>query len=213
MVQRAFTNGLVVQWVTGDYVYGAGRELRNWLEARPCGYVLAVSGKEYVWRGWDQQAMKTILAEVPTEGRERHSAGAGTKGPRWFDWRWVELRAPTQPGWKRALLVRRSVSDPSEVCAYVVFAPQETTLAEVVEVAGQRWVVEMDFATAKDVVGLDSYEVRSWTGWYRHMTLVLWALALLTQLQGPAGELQKKAPARETSSLAKFKHKRGLKCA
>lgn len=213
MVQRAVRNGLAVQWVTGDCVYGAGRQLRTWLEAQPLGYVLAVSGKEYVWRGWEQQAVKTILAELPTDGWARHSAGAGTKGPRWFDWRWMELRAPGHLGWKRGLLVRRSVSDPTEICAYVVFAPEATPLADLVTVAGQRWVVEMDFATAKDVVGLDEYEVRSWTGWYRHMTLVLWALALLTQIQGEAGERQKKQRAPGSHSLATFKQKRGLKCA
>jgi len=79
--------------------------------------------------------------------------------------------------------VRRSLSDPTELTAYVVFAPQVTVLATVVQVAGSRWTVERCFEEAKGEVGLDQYEVRSWTGWYRHITLVMWAYALLTVLR------------------------------
>jgi hypothetical protein len=33
-----------------------------------------------------------------------------------------------------------------------------------------RWTVESSFEAAKGEVGLDHYEVRSWTGWHRHIT-------------------------------------------
>jgi hypothetical protein len=78
------------------------------------------------------------------------------------------------------------VSDPQERQAYVVFAPQDTTLEEVVRVAGTRWTIESGFEAATSEVGLDHDEVRSWTGWYRHITLVMWALALLTVLRAGA---------------------------
>jgi hypothetical protein len=68
----------------------------------------------------------------------------------------------------------------------VVFAPQDTPLAEVVRVAGTRWTIESCFEAAKSEVGLDHYEVRSWMGWYRHITLAMWALALLTVLRAGA---------------------------
>ena len=48
-----------------------------------------------------------------------------------------------------------------------------------VRAAGSRWAIEDVFKLAKGQVGLDHYEVRSWVGWYRHMTLALLALALL----------------------------------
>ena len=60
------------------------------------------------------------------------------------------------------------------------FAPVGTDLATLVAVAGRRWTIEVAFEQAKGEVGLDQYEVRSWTGWYRHMTLALFAQALLT---------------------------------
>src|SRR3989442_15533787 len=83
------------------------------------------------------------------------------------------------PAWRRWLLVRRRVSDPTELKAFVVFAPQATTLVEVVQMAGTRWTIESSFEAAKGEVGLDHDEVRSWTGWYRHITLAMWAYALL----------------------------------
>ncbi len=90
-------------------------------------YVLAVSGKEYVWLGSQQRQVKTLLASLPAEGWTRLSAGDGAKGPRWYDWRWLPLAVPLEPGWRRWLLVRRSLSAPTELTAYVVFAPQATT--------------------------------------------------------------------------------------
>jgi SRSO17 transposase len=214
MLARAFAVGIPAQWVTGDSVYGDDRRLRMWLEACPQAYVLAASGKEYVWLDWQQQQVKTILAALPEEGWTRLSAGDGSKGPRWYDWRWLPLAAPMEVGWRRWLLVRRSISEPSELRAYVAFAPQDATLADLVRVAGTRWVVESCFEAAKGEVGLDHYEVRSWTGWYRHITLAMWALALLTVLRAGAlaVETLKKSlpPVGAQSSLAAFKAQRGL---
>jgi SRSO17 transposase len=191
MLERAFQAGVPATWVTGDSVYGDDRRLRLWLEAHEHAYVLAVSGKEYVWLGWQQRQVKTVLAALPADDWTRHSAGAGATGPRWYDWGWVPLAAPMLPAWRRWLLVRRSVSEPTELTAFVVFAPQATTLAEVVQTAGTRWTIESSFEAAKGEVGLDHYEVRSWTGWYRPITLAMWAYALLTIVR--AGHLQESA--------------------
>ena len=214
MLQRTLAAGVPARWVTGDSVYGDDRRLRMWLEAQPQAHVLAVSGKEYVWLDVRQRQVKTILAALPTEGWTRLSAGEGAKGPRWYDWRWLPLAEPLEPNWRRWLLVRRSVSDSQDLQAYVVFAPQETPLAEVVRVAGTRWTIEQLFEAAKGDVGLDHDEVRSWTGWFRHLTLAMWALALLTVLRAGAialEALKKSLPSRtEDSSLAVFKARRGL---
>ena len=176
--------------------------------------MLAVSGKEYVWLGWQQRQVKTVLAALPGDDWTRHSAGAGAKGPRWYDWCWLPLAAPMLPAWRRWLLVRRSVSDPTDLTAFVVFAPQTTSLAEAVRAAGMRWTVESSFEAAKGEVGLDHYEVRSWTGWYRHITLAMWAYALLTVVRArhlqevvlPKKMLVQAAP----NSLAAFKAARSL---
>jgi SRSO17 transposase len=178
---------------------------------------LAVSGKADVWRAGQQQQVQTLLAGLGTEGWCRVSAGAGAKGPRWDDWQWLALAAPRHRDWRRWLLVRRSLRDPPDLTAYVVFAPHATTtLATVVQVAGSRWTVERCFEEAKGEVGLDQDEVRSWTGWYRPITLAMWAYALLTVLR--AAHLSAIPPLKKTmagsmpSSLTAFKVSRGLGC-
>jgi SRSO17 transposase len=215
MLARAVAAGVPATWVAGDSVYGDDRRLRMWLEAQPQAYVLAVSGKEYVWLGWRQRQVKTILAALPADGWMRLRAGDGTKGPRWYDWRWLPLADPTEPNWRRWLLVRRRVSEPTDLAAYVVYAPQDTPLEGVIRVAGTRWTIESGFEAAKGEVGLDHYEVRSWTGWYRHITLTMWALALLSVLRAGAiavETLKKSPPGPPTqSSLAGFKTRRGLR--
>jgi SRSO17 transposase len=213
MLQRTLAAGVPAQWVTGDSVYGDDRRLRMWLESCPQAYVLTVSGKEYVWLDWQQRRVSTVLAALPEDGWIRLSAGEGTKGPRWYDWRWLPLAAPLEPRWCRWLLIRRSTSEPADLAAYVVFAPEHTPLEAVVQVAGRRWTIESCFEAAKSEVGLDHYEVRSWTGWYRHITLTMWALALLTVLRAGAiaVEALKKSPPPGPSRLAAFKASRGLR--
>ena len=214
MLERTRTAGVSLAWVTGDCVYGDARTLRGWLEKQMQAYVLAVSGKERVWKAQRQQAVKALLAELPGQGWERLSAGLGSKGPRWYDWLRLELNAPTQVGWKRWLVVRRSCTDPTEVTAYVAFAPAEKTLADHVRVAGMRWTVEESIQTAKGEVGLDQYEVRSWTGWYRHITLAMWAQAFLSVVRAERGAVGAPKKGRQIptgrSSLARFKAHRGL---
>lgn len=214
MLERTFAAGVELAWVAGDSVYGDHRPLRQWLEGRRQAYVLAVSGNEHVWYDQRQQAVSTILANLPAEGWERLSAGAGSKGLRWYDWRRLELSDPAEPGFKRWLLVRRSISDPSELTAYVTFAPAERSLPALVRVAGMRWTVEESIQTGKGEVGLDHYEVRSWTGWYRHMTLAMWAQAFLSVVRAERGVPVAPKKGRlipvSPNSLTRFKARRGL---
>jgi len=91
------------------------------------------------------------------------------------------------PGWGRWLLVRRSLSEPTELAYDLVFGPVGTPLAEMVRVAGSRWAIAESLETAKGEVGLDHDEVRRWIGWYRHITLALLAHAYLTVTRAHAG--------------------------
>jgi SRSO17 transposase len=190
-------------------VYGDNRGLRRWLEARSQAYGLAVSGQEYVWLGGQPRQVKTLLAALPEESWTRLSAGNGTTGPRGYDGRWLPLAQSAEAGGRRWRLVRRRVSTPAALQAYVVFAPQATTLEAVVRVAGSRWTIESGVEAATGDVGLDHDAVRTWTGWYRHSTRALWALALLTSMRAgmSAVEAFKKrlGSPREASPRAAFK--------
>ena len=216
MLQRAVEAGVPAAWVTGDSVYGGHSGLCNWLEAQPLAYVLTVSPKDTLINlEWYPQRVSTWLADLPTQGWRRLSAGEGSKGPRLYDWLRLPLYDPPVTDWKRWLLLRRSLADPSHVTPYVCFAPAETALEALVRVAGTRWTIESSFESTKQEVGLDEYEVRSYQGWYRHITLACLTHAFLTVLRAhgldPLTEPEKKpSPAPQPSSLSTFKLKRGL---
>jgi SRSO17 transposase len=194
MLERAQSAGVVAAWVTGDSIYGGDRKLRMWLEQREQPFVLAVASNESLWYTLDgrfgQPRADAIAAQIPPESWQRLSAGQGAKGPRLFDWARMRLArlqlSEAELRWDHWLLVRRSVSAPTDVAYYVVFAPAGTSLQTLVDVAGQRWRIEQSFALAKGEVGLDEYEVRRWDGWYRHMTLAMFALAYLAVLRAQA---------------------------
>jgi SRSO17 transposase len=195
MLERAFQAGVPAAWVTGDEVYGRDRRLRIWLEEQERPFVLAVATNEPLWaataRGPQQIGAAEIAAAQPVECWIRLSAGAGSKGPRVYDWTQVRLARWPTPGWEHWLLARRSLDDPTDLASYVVFAPAATPLAVLVRVAGTRWAVEEGFQIAKGEVGLDQYEVRRWDGWYRHVTLALLAQAFLTVVRAHAAGEQK----------------------
>ena len=183
MLTRALDAGVPCAWVTGDSVYGGDPTLRETLQTRRQSYVLAIAEDERLsWEGGRIRAL-TLARRLPATAWQPLSAGQGAKGERLYSWGWVALDAPLQPGFCHGLLVRRSLRDATELVYYFVFAPTETALARLVQVAGTRWHIEVGFESAKGEVGLDHYEVRSWHGWYRHMTLSLLAHALLSVIR------------------------------
>jgi SRSO17 transposase len=216
MLQRASEAGLKLAYVTGDCVYGDDPELRGWLEEQHQAYVLARSLDSYVWSGVQQRTIAAILAELPEQNWVRLSAGAGSKGERVYEWQELALFPVADTGWRRWLLFRRSLSDANDVAAYTVFAPAHTTLMAHVSVAGKRWTVEESIQVGKGEVGLDHYEVRSWSGWYRHITLAMVGQAFLAVVRAESGALSPpflaQAKKGGMSSLARFKAQRNLGC-
>ena len=212
MIQEATAANLPYTWVTGDCVYGDYTDIRMWLEKNKKCYVMCVSGKSYVWRGSKQESISSILKDLPEEGWLEASCGDGSKGARVYDWLLVPVNPGTVEGFERSLLIRRSKSDPKELRAYICFASIGTPVQKLVEVAGSRWTVETCFKESKSEVGLDQYEVRSYAGWYKHITFSCLAIALLTVLSSRSFDtktLQEHNPS--SSSLEDFKKGRNLR--
>jgi hypothetical protein len=92
MIERAVAAKMPFAWITGDEVYGNDRHLRIWLEQEGLHFVLAVAGNQYVWR--DMQGESTVaklVDSIPDLQWQRLSAGAGAKGPRWYEWASIPL--------------------------------------------------------------------------------------------------------------------------
>lgn len=177
--------------MTGDAVYGQHSGLRGRLEARGMHYVMGVAANHRV--------IIPDPASFGTEGRadelfdgldgrawRTRTAGAGTKGNRLYSWARIRINGPTETG-EHWLLGRRSLKDPTDLAYYRCYTPANTTLMELARVAGARWSIEETFQTSKGETGLDHYQVRQYTGWYRHITLSMFAHALLTVIRSKKG--------------------------
>jgi SRSO17 transposase len=179
MLARAYAAGVRAKWVTADEAYGNDSKFRRFLEANGQPYVVAVQSNQRLWVGLEQVTVRAIADGLPARAWRRGSAGDGSKGPRLYDWAWVPLGEVDERGWRLWLLLRRQRGGPQERAYYLCKGPARTPLRELIRVAGSRWPVEECFERGKGECGLDEYEVRSWTGWYRHVTLSMLALAVL----------------------------------
>jgi len=183
MVQRAQEAGLPIRWVVADTVYGHSPDLRLWLEEHGYAYALAVPSIEVVGVQTRTGLLLSDVASIAQQALhardwQRLSQSLGTKGERLFDWaRLPVVQAGVVDG-RHWLVVRRCLDDPHELAYFLVWAPPDTPLPTMVQAIGGRWHIEEDLQACKDL-GLDHSEVRSYLGWYRHITLVLLASAFL----------------------------------
>jgi SRSO17 transposase len=199
MLARAFAAGVPAEWVVGDTVYGYD-ELRMWLDEQQKNYVVAVPETHLVWVAGQHQPIGYLSALLPADAWVVLSAGEGSKGPRLYEWAWLQL--PEQPAAlserARWILIRRSLADPSKRAYYRAAGPVSTQLSDLVRVAGSRWKIEEGLEEAKGEVGLDQYEVRGFRAWYRFVTLALLAHAILVMLRAQARG-KKAEPSRDAS--------------
>jgi SRSO17 transposase len=177
MIIRALDAGTPAGWATGDEVYGADPGLRAGLEQRGMCYVLAVAKNHPVTTAAGTVRADALAGRLPPRAWQRLPAGPGAKGHRWYDWAWASID-PGRPG-QRWLLIRRHRRT-GELAYYRCYCPRHVSLAALVRAAGRRWMVEEDFQASKGLAALDEHQVRTWTSWYRWVTLAMLALAFLT---------------------------------
>lgn len=201
MLSRAFAAGVPAEWVAGDTVYGYD-ELCLWLDEQQKSYVMAVPETYAVWVAGRQQPIGLLASLLPQEAWVVLSAGEGSKGPRLYEWAWLQLPEPSEAGGERRrwILIRRSLAEPGKRAYYRAAGPATTTLPELVRVAGSRWKIEEGLEEAKGEVGLDQYEVRGFRAWYRFVTLALLAHAILVAVRAQEASQEKKAAQTEQFS-------------
>src|SRR4051794_18029774 len=198
MIERAVAAGVPFAWAAADSAYGVG-EIETALRRGGKGDVLGVNGTHpFSSRGGKLPVAGTaeeIARALPASAWARLSAGDGTKGARLHDWAYLELadlEAAEDGGglsglWTRGLLVRRSIAD-GELAFFSTWCPAGTEIAALVEAEGHRWAIEDGFETAKNELGLDHNETRSWHGWHRHVSLAMLAFAMLAVIRQHANQ-------------------------
>jgi SRSO17 transposase len=198
MIERAIAVEMPFSWVTADSVYGVG-ELEMLLRRAGKGYVLGVSATQ-PFNSWIDKAevagtAEEIAHDLDPSAWQRLSAGEGTKGARLYDWAYLELAdlsagevgAERPDLWTRGLLIRRSIGD-QRLAFFTTWCPTGTTIETLVAVEGRRWAIEDSFETAKNELGLNHNETRSWHGWHRHVSLVMLAFAMLARVRHHANQ-------------------------
>lgn len=198
MIQRALAAEVPFSWVAADAVYGVG-DVEQTLRRACKGYVLGVKSDHRFgsWAGKPVVAgtAQEIARDLEPEVWQRLSAGEGTKGARLHDWAYCELADldadeydETQSGlWTRGLLIRRNISD-GDLAFFTTWCPAGTGIQTLVAVEGHRWAIEDSFETAKNELGLDHNETRSWHGWHRHVSLVMLAFAMMAVIRYRAND-------------------------
>jgi SRSO17 transposase len=186
LMSAALDAGVPCAWVLADALYGSDSKLRRLLEDRRQPYVLAVRSNLHLrfvtGKGFIQTDPATLADELATDAWKVHAAGEGTKGIRLYDWARIALPWVVDAGFERCILIRRNRNNPEERAYYLVFSRAGTALSELAGAAGLRWTIEECFQRAKEELGLDHCEARSWHGWHRHMTLCMAAAAFLARL-------------------------------
>lgn len=193
MIERALSAQVPFSWVAADSVYGVGA-VETVLRRAGKGYVLGVSS-DHSFNSWSKSrriagTARTIAQNLPASDWARLSAGEGTKGARLNDWAYLKLAdldiadydSRCSGLWTRGLLIRRGIAD-GDLAFFSTWCPAGTSIETLVKVEGQRWAIEDSFETAKNELGLDHNETRSWHGWHRHVSLVMLAFAMLAVIR------------------------------
>jgi SRSO17 transposase len=196
MIDRAIAAGVPFAWVTADIVYGTG-EVDMALRRAGTGHVLGVSATSQL-NSWGAKppiagTAAEIAGNLDPSAWHRLSVGAGAKGERVFDWAYLELadldaaeyNQSLSGLWTRGLLIRRNIAD-GDLAFFTTWCPAGTGMETLVAVEGRRWAIEDGFETAKNELGLDHNETRSWHGWHRHVSLVMLAFAMLAAIRRKA---------------------------
>jgi SRSO17 transposase len=196
MLENAWAEGIPMQWVTGDTLYGNSPGLRHNMHVHQRYYVMEIGQHHRVTLTSGQQTKLSDLPDTLASANwERLCFRLGEKGILADDWQRqrVMLAADTDVIGEQWLLVRRSGTQQVTYRFYLSNAPLDTSLDDMVAVIHSRHLIEDLFGEAKSEVGMADYEVRHWHGWHRHMTLVMLAHTWLKLVQHH--EREKKATA------------------
>jgi len=223
LIDRALEHGVEHRAVLGDTGYGDDGKFREKLRGRKEPYVLGVTPSELrvvdasvpvVPPGPGKRGRARKHPTFP-EGTPVHSPkelakeveewttvawSEGTKGKLAGEFHRVRVRVT-----KGTTRLRRVTDEVAWLLlenrkdglkAYLCWGLADAPLEELVGLAHLRWPVEQFHKEAKQLLGLDDFEGRTWKAWYHHVTMVLLAYAFISmlraeELEGPLPSLRK----------------------
>jgi SRSO17 transposase len=195
------SQALRCRWVVADEAFGGNPGFLDDVAGLGLWYVVEVPHSTRVWeerpathipprRGRGRRPYRERLVQgapkartvvevataLPTEAWTRQTIQEGSQGPMVAEFAALRVVAvrETLPGPDVWLVLRRQ-SATGELKTYLGNAPVDITLEKLVHMSGMRWPIETCFEDSKQLLGMGDYEVRSWTGWHHHMTLVMLA--------------------------------------
>ena len=183
LLQHAHDQGIRAGFVAGDEVYG-GRDLRKSIRARGTGYVLAIRSNYAVTLPSGRRlSVKTAANLVKPAMWQRMRTGSATKGAKDYDWAMIGILPDDTPDGQEdnghAFLLLRRHRYTGTVSYYLCWSPGPVPLAKLIAVAVARWKTEEDHQQSKQVSGLDSGQVTTWTSWHRWTAICLLAYIFL----------------------------------
>jgi len=206
------------QWVLGDEEFGRDSQLQDRIAGTGKYYFLEVPVDTQVcldrpqtemlaWSGKGQRPFKQHLkpqstaaqtvvqvgASLPPHRWRRYTLHEGAKGPLVADVARVRVVSVRDglPGPWVWLVIRRNVLT-GETKYFVTNAPIETSMDQLAWLTAMRWPIERSLEDGKTELKLNQYAMRSWVGWYHHMTLIMLAHLFLVSVQL---DLREDAPA------------------
>jgi SRSO17 transposase len=199
LLQHAHDRGIRAAFVAGDEVYG-GRDLRQSIRERGTGYVLAVrSNYMVILPSGRRVTVKNAAGLVKPGMWQRMRTGSATKGARDYHWAMIEITPGDTPEGHddgHAFLLLRRHRYTGTVSYFLCWSPAPVPLAKLICVAVASWRIEEDHQQSRQVSGLDSGQVTTWTSRHRWTAVSLLAHAFLAAaaacqraLDGSAGIL------------------------
>jgi SRSO17 transposase len=183
LLQHAHDQGIRAGFVAADEVHG-GRDLRKSIRARGTGYVPAIRSSYAVTLPCGRRlSVKTAANLVKPAMWQRMRTGSATKGAKDYDWAMIGILPDDTPDGQEdnghAFLLLRRHRYTGTVSYYLCWSPGPVPLAKLIAVAVARWKIEEDHQQSKQVSGLDSGQVTTWTSWHRWTAICLLAYIFL----------------------------------
>jgi SRSO17 transposase len=207
MVRAARAGGMRFEWVSADGGYGKEPAFLRALDDTREIFVVDVHRDQRVWSacpvlavperkaGKGRAPTKRAAATEPVKVEdlvggfspsdwERHVLRDCTRGQLRVDiarrrvWLWDGEEAAPRC-WH--LIVRREVGSHRTIKYTLSNAADDTPVARLAEMQGQRYWVERAFEDAKGECGLADYQALGWRAWHHHVTMVMLAMLFIAE--------------------------------